>query len=54
MSLGRLFLSPCRIFTRLGLGFPSLRRLLLDRCMDDAELIYLGALLGQPLVGFLD
>jgi hypothetical protein len=45
MSLGHLLLSPCCIFTRLGLDFPSLRRLLPDRCMDDVELVHLGALL---------
>jgi hypothetical protein len=31
---------------RLGLGLPSLCRLLLDRCMDDAKLVHFGALLG--------
>jgi hypothetical protein len=39
-------MGPGRIFMCLGLGFPSLRRLLPDRCMDDAELVHLGALLG--------
>jgi hypothetical protein len=32
-SLSHLLPSPCRIFTRLGLGFPGLRRLLPNRCM---------------------
>jgi hypothetical protein len=45
-SLSHLLPSPCRIFTRLGLGFPGLRCLLPNRCMGDAELAHLGTLLG--------
>jgi hypothetical protein len=46
MGLGRLLLSLGRIFTRLRLGLLSLRRLLPNRCMDDAKLVHFGALLG--------
>jgi hypothetical protein len=38
MSLSHLLPSPCRIVTRLGLGFPGLRRLLPNRCMGTTEL----------------
>jgi hypothetical protein len=54
MGFGSLLLSPCRVFTRRGLGLPGLRRLLLNRRVGDAKLGRLGALLGEPLVGFLD
>jgi hypothetical protein len=54
MSLGRLFSSLGRLLLAFGSGVPSLRRILLERCMDDAKLICLGALLRQPLVGILD
>jgi hypothetical protein len=46
MSLSRLLLCPCRVFTCLGLGFLGLRRLLPNRSMGDAELAHLGTLLG--------
>jgi hypothetical protein len=46
MGLGCLLPSLGRIFTYLGLGFPSLRRLLPNRRLDDAELVHFGALLG--------
>jgi hypothetical protein len=46
MGLGRLLLGLGRIFTCLGLDFLSLRLLLPDVCLDDAELVHLGALLG--------
>jgi hypothetical protein len=46
MSFSRLFLSPCRVFTRLGLGFPGLRRLLPNRRVGNTKLVRLGALLG--------
>jgi hypothetical protein len=46
MGLGRLLPGLGRIFTRLGLGLSSLRRLLPDRCMNDTKLVHFGALLG--------
>jgi hypothetical protein len=46
MGFGSLFLSPCRVFTHLGLGLPGLRRLLPNCCVSDTELGRLGALLG--------
>jgi hypothetical protein len=46
MGLGRLLPSLGCIFTRLDLGLPSLCGLLPDRRMDDAKLVYFGALLG--------
>jgi hypothetical protein len=46
MSLSCLLLSPCHVFTRLGLGFLGLHRLLPNCCMGDAELAHLGTLLG--------
>jgi hypothetical protein len=45
-GLGRLPQGLGCIFMRLGLGFPSLRRLLPDRCMDNVELVHFSALLG--------
>jgi hypothetical protein len=54
MGFGSLLLSPCHIFTRRGLGLLGLRLLLLNRRVGDAKLSRLGALLGEPLVGFLD
>jgi hypothetical protein len=53
-SFGSLLSGPCRIFTRRGLDLPSLRRLLLDRRAGDAKLSRLGALLGEPPIGFLN
>jgi hypothetical protein len=46
MGLGRLLPSLGRIFMCLGLGLPSLRRLVPDRCVDDAKLVHFGVLLG--------
>jgi hypothetical protein len=46
MNLSRLLPSPFHIFTCLGLGFLGLRHLLPNRCMDDAKLVHLDALLG--------
>jgi hypothetical protein len=46
MGLGHLLPSLGHIFTCLGLGLSSLRRLLLNRCMDNAKLVHFGALLG--------
>jgi hypothetical protein len=42
------------MFMGLGRSVLSLRRLFLKRCVDDAKLIRLGALLRQPLIGVLD
>jgi hypothetical protein len=53
-GFGSLLPSPCRVFTLRGLGLSGLHRLLLNRRVGDAKLGCLGALLGEPLVGFLD
>jgi hypothetical protein len=54
MSFGRLFSSLGCVLMGLGLSIPSLHRLLLKRCVDDAKLISFGALLRHLFVGLLD
>jgi hypothetical protein len=54
MSFGRLLSRLGCVIMGLGHSILSLRRLFLKRYVDDAKLVCLGALLGQPLVGILN